>query len=317
MTMTTLNANNIEARIDAILVGAIDPHVHSGPSIAPRAIDHLELAQEASKAGFAAVITKDHDYSGVMTAALIARHHPELRTKVYSSIVLNNVIGGFNPYAVEHTAAMGGKIVFMPTLAAENHLRWEKTSGWVHPASTQKIRPASGIPVLDAKKQVRDEVKEVLDIIAKNDLALASGHLHISETWRVFEEAQKRGVKRMVLTHPEEIVGASLNDVRGIAAMGAFVEHSLCMFLEGSKFKVCDGEDLKKHIDAAGISQTILCSDLGQVGTFSPLEGFRRGAKLCIDLGYGDDDIHAMASTNAAKAFGLEDDVKRAKAAKN
>src|SRR5262252_2686275 len=40
---------------------------------------------------------------------------------------------------------------------------------------------------------------KVLDIIAKNDLALASGHLHISETWRVFEEAQKRGVKRMVL----------------------------------------------------------------------------------------------------------------------
>ena len=180
--MTTLNANDIEARIDAILVGAIDPHVHSGPSIAPRGIDHLELAQEMSKAGFAAVITKDHDYSGVMTAALIARHYPELRTKVYSSIVLNNVIGGFNPYAVEHTAAMGGKIVFMPTLAAENHLRWEKTSGWVHPASTQKIRPASPIPVLDANRQVRDEVKEVLDIIAKNDLALASGHLHISET---------------------------------------------------------------------------------------------------------------------------------------
>ncbi len=312
--MTPSKTTDTEARIDAILIGAVDPHVHSGPSIAPRAIDHLELAQEMSKAGFAAVITKDHDYSGVMTAALIARHHPELPTKVYSSIVLNNVIGGFNPYAVEHTAAMGGKIVFMPTLAAENHLRWEKSSGWVHPASTQKIRPASPIPVLNADKTVRDEVKEVLDIIANNDLALASGHLHVSETWLVFEEARKRGVKRMVLTHPEEIVGASLNDVRGIAAMGAFVEHSLCMFVEGSKFKVCEGEDLKKHIDAAGVSQTILCSDLGQTGTISPLEGFRRGVKLCIDLGYDDEDIHAMVSTNAAKAFHLQDDVKRAKA---
>ena len=28
-----------------------------------------------------------------------------------------------------------------------------------------------------------------------------------------------------------------MNDVKGIAAMGAFVEHSLCMFLEGIKFK--------------------------------------------------------------------------------
>ena len=42
----------------------------------------------------------------------------------------------------------------------------------------------------------------------------------------------------MTLTHPEDIVDASMNDVKGIAAMGAFVEHSLCMFIEGSKFKI-------------------------------------------------------------------------------
>ena len=309
--MSTTPLTDFEARIDAILVGAIDPHVHSGPSIAPRAIDHLELARQMSSARFAAVITKDHDYSGVMTAALIANHHPELCTRVYSSIVLNNVIGGFNPYAVEHTAAMGGKIVFMPTLAAENHLRWEKDSGWVHPASTQKIRPAVGIPVLDAEGNVRDEVKEVLDVIARNDMALASGHLHVSETWKVFEEAKKRGVKRLIFTHPEEIVGASLNDVKGIAAMGAYVEHSLCMFLEGSKFKVAGAEDMRKHIEAAGVDKTILCSDLGQPGVFSPLEGFRRGVKMCLDLGYSDAEVHAMVSTNAARAFGLEADVER------
>ena len=117
-----------KARIDAILKGAIDPHVHSGPSIAPRGIDHLELVRELSAAGFAAVVTKDHDYAGVATAELIRKHYPELSTRIFSSIVLNNVVGGINPYAVEHTAAMGGKIVWMPTLAAENHLRWEKTS---------------------------------------------------------------------------------------------------------------------------------------------------------------------------------------------
>lgn len=302
--------DSVEQRIDALLQGAIDPHVHSGPSIAERGIDHLDLVVEASKAGFAAVVTKDHDYSGVMTAALIARHHPELRTKIYSSIVLNNVVGGFNPYAVEHMAAMGGKIVWMPTLAAENHLRWEKTAGWVHPASTQKIRPAAGIPVLDGGKSVRDDVKEVLDIIAKNDIVLASGHLHISETWLVFEEARRRGVNRLVLTHPEDIVDASMNDVRGIVAMGAFVEHSLCMFLEGSKFKTCSQEDLRKQIDAAGIDRTILCSDLGQTGVFSPLEGFRRGIRLCMDLGYSDPDIRKMVSTNAARAIGIEADLR-------
>ena len=90
--MTANSEEAIERRIDKLLVGAIDPHVHSGPSIAPRAIDHLELLQQASAAGFAAIVTKDHDYSGVMTAELIKRHHPELKTKIFSSIVLNNVI---------------------------------------------------------------------------------------------------------------------------------------------------------------------------------------------------------------------------------
>jgi hypothetical protein len=295
-----------EARIDAILKDGIDPHVHSGPSIAPRALDHLDLVREMSEAGFAAVVTKDHDYAGVATAALIKKHYPELHTKIFSGIVLNNVVGGINPHAVEHTAAMGGKIVWMPTLAAENHLRWEKTATFAHPASTQKMRPASPVPVLDADKKVLDSVKEVLDVVAKNDMVLASGHLHVSETWIVFEEAQRRGVKRLIFTHPEDIVDASLNDVRGVAAMGAMVEHSLAFFLEGSKFKTRSAEDLRQQIEAAGIDSTILCSDLGQVGVFSPLEGFRRGVALCMSLGYRDADIHKMVSSNAARVLGIE-----------
>jgi hypothetical protein len=306
MTQGVTMTKSIDERIADLVQGAIDPHVHSGPSIAPRGVDHLELLEAYSAAGVAAVVTKDHDYSGVMTAALISKHHPELRTKILSSIVLNNVVGGFNPYAVEHTAAMGGKVVWMPTLAAENHLRWEKTSNWVHPASTQKMRPAVGIPVLDNNRAVRDDVKEVLDIIARNDMVLASGHLHVSETWLVFEEARRRGVTRLVLTHPEDIVDASMNDVKGMAAMGAFVEHSLCMFVEGSKFKTCSAEDLRQHIDAAGVDQTVLCSDLGQTGTISPLEGLRRGIRLCIDLGYDDMQIRKMVSSNAARMLGLE-----------
>lgn len=299
-------APELAARIDRILQGAIDPHVHSGPSIAPRAIDHLELARQASAAGFSAVVTKDHDYAGTATAILINDNFPELKTKVYTSLVLNNVVGGINPYAVEHAIALGAKIVYLPTLAAENHLAWEKSANWAHPASTQKMRHASPVPVLDANKQVRDDVKEVLDIVAKNDVALASGHIHVSETWTVFEEAKRRGVTRLMFTHPEDIVGASLNDVRGIAAMGAYVEHSLAFFLEGSKFRTRTNEDLHNHIEAAGVDQTIFCSDLGQVGTLAPVDGFRRAVALCLELGYGDEAIHKMVASNAAKALGLD-----------
>lgn len=294
-----------EQQIKRLLRGTIDPHIHSAPSIAPRALDHIELLKEAAEAGMAAVVTKDHDYSGVTTANLIANHYGHLPTKLYSGIVLNNVIGGFNPYAVEHTAAMGGKIVWFPTLAAENHLAWEKKSNWAHPATTQKIRPATAVPATRDGK-VLDEVKEVIDIIAKSEMVLAAGHLHISESWLVFEEAKKRGVTRMVVNHPEEIVDATMNDVQGLVGMGVKMEHSLAMFLEGSKFKIAGPEDLRKHIEAAGVDNTIMSTDLGQTGNMRPLEGFKRGMAMCLDLGYSEADITKMFSTNAAKLFGLE-----------
>lgn len=295
-----------EQQVKKLLRGTIDPHIHSGPSIAPRGLDHIELLQEAAAAGMAAVVTKDHDYSGVTTANLIARHYGHLPTKLYSGIVLNNVVGGFNPYAVEHTAAMGGKIVWMPTLAAENHLAWEKKSSWAHPASTKKMRHATAVPATRDGK-VLDEVKEVLDIIAKNDMVLAAGHLHVSEIWLVFEEAKRRGANRLVVNHPEEIIDATMNDVQGLTALGARMEHSLCMFVKESKLKVCEADDLRKHIEAAGVDNTIMSTDLGQTGNISPLEGFKAGINLCLDLGYSEADIRKMFSTNAAKLFGFEE----------
>ena len=83
----------------------------------------------------------------------------------------------------------------------------------------------------------------------------------------------------------------------------------IAMFLEGSKFQTCASEDLKKHIDAAGVDKTILCSDLGQVGNISPVEGLRRGIRLCMDLGYADEDIRKMVSLNTARTLGIEADL--------
>ena len=85
MTQAVSTTKSIDERIADLLQGAIDPHVHSGPSIAPRGVDHLELLEAYSAAGVAAVVTKDHDYSGVMTAALITKHRPDLRTKILST----------------------------------------------------------------------------------------------------------------------------------------------------------------------------------------------------------------------------------------
>ncbi|MCA0963066.1 DUF6282 family protein [Salipiger bermudensis] len=291
-------------RISEILTGAVDPHVHSGPSIAQRAIDHLDLVKGLSEAGFAAVVTKDHDYAGTMTAALIRAHHPDLTTQIFSSIVLNNVVGGFNAFAVEHCAATDGRIVWLPTLAAENHLQWANATGTVHPASTAKIRPAQAIPLFEDGK-LRPEVLDVLDVVAATGMALASGHIHASETRIVFEEARKRGIERLIFTHPEDIVGATVEDMKAIADMGAYLEHSLAYFVEGSKFRNRTNEELREFIDHVGPERTILCSDMGQLGNMLPLEGMRGGVAICIEQGYSDEQIHKMVATNAAEVIGL------------
>ena len=201
---------------------------------------------------------------------------------------------------------MDGKIVWLPTLAAENHLNWEKSSGWAHPAATQKMRHASPVRLFDEDGKLRPETLDVLDVVAATGMALASGHIHVSETKVVFAEAKRRGVERLIFTHPEDIVGASLEDSREIADMGAYVEHSLAFFLNGSKFQTSREEDLKPHIDAVGVERTILCSDLGQMGTLSPLEGFRKGVAACLAFGYSDAEVHSMVGTNAATVIGLD-----------
>jgi Family of unknown function (DUF6282) len=82
---------------------------------------------------------------------------------------------------------MGGKIDWLPTLTAEIQFRWQKTVNCIHPASTQKIRPATIVPMLNPDKSIRDDLNEILDVVAKNDMTLASGYLHVSETCIVFE----------------------------------------------------------------------------------------------------------------------------------
>ena len=264
-------------RIDNLLNGAIDPHVHSGPSIAPRGVDHLELVRDYSAAGFAAVVTKDHDYSGVMTAALISKHYPELRTKIIQASCSTMWLGGFNPYAVEHTAAMGGKIVWLPTWRRKIISVGRRRQLGASRLNAEDAARPSASPCSTADGRCETKSRRCSTSSPRTTWSLASGHLHVSETWLVFEEAKRRGVKRLVLTHPEDIVDASMNDVSGSQPWApSSSTRSACSWRDRSS-RTCLAEDLRTHIEAAGVDNTILCSDLGQTGTKTPLEGFREG----------------------------------------
>ena len=94
-------------------------------------------------------------------------------------------------------------------------------------------------------------------------------------------------------------------DLRSLGGMGAYLEHSICMFIDGSHYKFFDGDNLKQLITAGSIAQTILGSDLGQVGNPTPVEGFRSVIRLCLYLGYSPAEIRQMIAGNPATLLGL------------
>src|SRR4029077_14427126 len=51
------------------------------------------------------------------------------------------------------------------------------------------------------------EVKQVISIIAKHGLTLASGHILAEETLMVFRAAKRQGVQHMIATHAFDLSG--------------------------------------------------------------------------------------------------------------
>ena len=225
--------DNRDAEVSALLVGAIDLHCHSGPAAMPRILDHHEALMDCANAKFSALLYKDHFYLGVSHAMILEKLFPETGVKLFSGIALNNANGGINPHAVNHAINIGAKIVWMPTLSAANHIEKSATEAKNFPKTAKKMLDPIPLSALDANGELSDDTKQVLDLIAEGDIILAGGHLPASELHMVFAEAKKRGVKKMLVNHPTYIVGCTDEDIRQMVRMGVYMEHSICMFVEG------------------------------------------------------------------------------------
>jgi hypothetical protein len=298
-----------EEAIARLLVGAVDLHCHSGPSVMPRDLDHVEALREAGDAGMSAVLIKDHYYSATPVTELLNEHFGDFGVKALSGVPLNNAIGGFNVYAVDHGLKLGACLVWMPTFSAANHIdQHRKDADFKNkfPQTKKKFLEPKPLTALDEHGKLREEVLPILDLIAEHDAVLSAGHLHIDEVWPLFAEARKRGIKRLLVNHPPFVVNATLEDMATLAEMGVYMEHSMCMFVEGSKYRFWDSEDLRNFIEAGTVDLTILGSDLGQSGNPHPVEGFKDVIGKCLDLKYSEEDIKKMVSSNARSLIGLD-----------
>src|SRR5256886_11628612 len=151
-----------------LLRGTIDIHVHSDPDNVPRSIDGIDVAKLARTKGMRGLVLKNH-YDPTAGLAFLARKAaPGL--EVFGGIDLNLTVGGMNPAAVEHmTQVVGGwgRVVWMSTFDAENQVRYSKENRpFVSVSRAGQLLPAT---------------KEVIAVIARHQLTLATGHVSAEE----------------------------------------------------------------------------------------------------------------------------------------
>ena len=105
-------------RARELLRGAYDLHVHVEPDLATRRIDDLGLARRFSELGLAGFVLKSHYAPTAERAAVVRGAVPGV--DALGAISLNNGVGGLNAQAVEIAARAGARVVWLPTVDAEN-----------------------------------------------------------------------------------------------------------------------------------------------------------------------------------------------------
>lgn len=266
-----------------VLDGIVDFHVHSAPSLAPRHSHDPDTLVEAKAAGVSKFVLKAHEGSSAERAALLG-------DEVVGGIVLNSPVGGANPDAVAVAAALGARVVWLPTISSPAHIEASR-SPELSAHEGISFRP---VPVVDDGK-VRSEWLDVIDEVARADMVLASGHLTMDEAVVALELARSRGVQRLVVNHP----GLSFLDWRDehleqFRALGAHLEIGVLADLLASD----SGPTTEDLVAAYPHELLVFGSDLGHQ-KFPPIaEGIRDWVER-LDPILGDSGLDLVARSSA------------------
>src|SRR4029453_11927268 len=118
MNTTDATTTPVSEKAWEAIQGAYDLQVHVAPDVIPRRTDDIDLARDFAARGLRGFVLKSHYIPTAERAKVVARAVPG--ATAYGSITLNHSIGGLNPVAVEIAGRSGCKIVWMPTVDAEN-----------------------------------------------------------------------------------------------------------------------------------------------------------------------------------------------------
>jgi len=298
---------NREGVVNRILTGAIDCHVHSGPGIFARVGDAVDFAKQFRAYGMRGFVIKNHQGITSDTAQLVNKMVSGI--DVYGGVVLNRYVGGINPYAVEVAIRLGAKIVWMPTQWSQHHIDTFGAPQYKHmgqTTSTAKSLPIVGISILNQKGELTEEIKQVLEIIKANNVALATSHLTKDEIRILVREANRIGIDKIIITHITftELWKWSIEEQRELVDMGATIEH-VGLYCMENRYLVSP-KQVVEMIDGVGYKNVLIGSDCGQLRIPAPPETLRLFVEMLLEEGMEEQKIHYMMKDNPIRLLGLK-----------
>ncbi|WP_255283263.1 DUF6282 family protein [Actinomadura madurae] len=199
---------------------------------------------------------------------------------------------------------MGGKVVWFPTISSGRHIECHPEDG-AFPTTTVPLT-LERIDIVDEDGALKPEVIEILDEIKEQEAVVNGGHMYPEYIRTLFQAARERGMKRMVVSHPDFVIGAEPALCRELVDLGAFVEHEIGMYdPEGNM--AWDPERLMTWIETLGPEHTVLSSDFGQAANPKPVDAWMRVAGALLDLGLPEKDLRRMVRDNPAHLLNLDD----------
>ncbi|GAA5167620.1 MULTISPECIES: DUF6282 family protein [Amycolatopsis] len=289
--------------IAAVLDGLVDMHVHSGPSPFPRRFDHVEAAQDGARIGMRAMVAKSHHHNTQMDVLAMKGRLADVAATVFGGIALNSTVGGLNVHAVRMCLRMGGKVVWFPTISSGRHIDCHPEDG-AFPTTTVPLT-LERIDIVDSDGVLKPEAGEILDEIKEQGAVVNGGHMYPEYIRTLFQEAKERGIKRMVVSHPDFVIGADPALCRELIELGAFVEHEVGMYdPEGTQ--KWDPKQLANWIEQLGPEHIVLASDFGQKANPKPVDAWLRVGEALLDLGVPEKDLRRMVRDNPSYLLNLD-----------
>jgi len=244
-----------------VLKGAYDLHVHSGPSIFPRRADDWQVLAEAEAAGMAGVGLKAHEGDTAGRARVLGQK--ATGCEVYGGVALNHFVGGINPAAVEASLKLGGRIVWLPTLSARQHVRYYRGLERAFLGGEFKHTAGEGFEVVDENGRPTPAMEDVFELVSAGGAVLSTGHLSPGEALavaRAYRQVKRDG--NIVMGHADLIINqASLAEQQEFVRLGGYVEK--CVLALNKAWGGVALEDYAAGIRKVGVERCLLTSDAG------------------------------------------------------